>query len=81
MLSWILTDHICCHFRQLSDLYVSVQVWADNRPLTLLFYTGYKSFNNSYTSVIAFEGPSVTRNGQVEAITDEEADTVFYDML
>lgn len=35
-----------------SSLYVAVQVWADNRPLTIPFYTPHKAFTSSYTSVL-----------------------------
>src|ERR1700677_1266817 len=34
-----------------SDLYVTCQLLADNKPLTIPFRTSYKAFKNSYTSV------------------------------
>ncbi|OAV94835.1 hypothetical protein PTTG_00753 [Puccinia triticina 1-1 BBBD Race 1] len=34
---------------QLPDLYVAVQLWAENRPLTLPFYTPHKNFSASFT--------------------------------
>lgn len=33
----------------LPDLYIAVQLWAENRPLTLPFYTPHKNFSNSFT--------------------------------
>ncbi|KAI8457536.1 kinase-like domain-containing protein [Phakopsora pachyrhizi] len=33
----------------LPDLYISVQVWSDNRPLTLPLYTPHKQFTSSLT--------------------------------
>ncbi|KAG6809881.1 hypothetical protein H0H92_014299 [Tricholoma furcatifolium] len=35
--------------RTLSDLYVTCQLVADNKPLTIPFRTSFKAFNNSYT--------------------------------
>ena len=35
--------------RTLSDLYVSCQLLADNRPLTIPFRTSFKAFKNNYT--------------------------------
>ncbi|MBW0485342.1 hypothetical protein O181_025057 [Austropuccinia psidii MF-1] len=32
----------------LPDLYVAVQIWDDNRPLTLPFYTPHKNFTSSF---------------------------------
>ena len=34
-----------------SDIYVTCQLLADNKPLTIPFRTSYKAFKNSYTSV------------------------------
>ncbi|KNZ44200.1 hypothetical protein VP01_941g20 [Puccinia sorghi] len=33
----------------LPDLYLAVQLWAENRPLTLPFYTPHKNFSTSFT--------------------------------
>jgi phosphatidylinositol 3-kinase len=38
-------------FSTLSDLYVTCQLLADNKPLTIPFRTSYKAFKNTYTSV------------------------------
>lgn len=35
----------------LSDLFVTCQLLADNKPLTIPFQTSYKTFKNSYMSV------------------------------
>jgi len=35
--------------RSLSDLYVTCQLIADNKPLTIPFRTSFKAFKNSYT--------------------------------
>ncbi|PLW41324.1 hypothetical protein PCANC_17341 [Puccinia coronata f. sp. avenae] len=37
------------HSSPLPDLYVAVQLWAENRPLTLPFYTPHKNFSTSFT--------------------------------
>ncbi|KAI7959133.1 hypothetical protein MJO28_002924 [Puccinia striiformis f. sp. tritici] len=37
------------HPLPLPDLYVAVQLWAENRPLTLPFYTPHKNFSSSFT--------------------------------
>lgn len=34
----------------LSDLFVTCQLIADNKPLTIPFRTSYKAFKNNYTS-------------------------------
>ena len=36
----------------LSDLFVTCQLLADNKPLTIPFQTSHKTFKNSYTSAI-----------------------------
>ncbi|KAG6837574.1 hypothetical protein H0H93_006988 [Arthromyces matolae] len=36
----------------LSDLYVTCQLIADNKPLTIPFRTAFKAFNNNYTYVV-----------------------------
>ncbi|PPQ95727.1 hypothetical protein CVT26_008370 [Gymnopilus dilepis] len=36
----------------LSDLYVTCQLVADNKPLTIPFRTAFKAFKNSYTCVV-----------------------------
>lgn len=44
-----LTDRVAR--RTLSDLYVTCQLVADNKPLTIPHRTAFKSFKNSYTCV------------------------------
>ena len=34
--------------RKLSDLYVTCQLIADNKPLTIPFRTSFKAFKNNY---------------------------------
>jgi phosphatidylinositol 3-kinase len=34
--------------RELSDLYVTCQLVADNKPLTIPFRTAFKAFKNAY---------------------------------
>jgi phosphatidylinositol 3-kinase len=38
--------------RTLSDLYVSCQLLADNKPLTIPFRTSFKAFKNNYTCAL-----------------------------
>jgi phosphatidylinositol 3-kinase len=37
----------------LSDIFVTCQLLADNKPLTIPFQTSHKTFKNSYTSVFS----------------------------
>ncbi|KAG6884336.1 hypothetical protein C0992_006496 [Termitomyces sp. T32_za158] len=45
------TEAITLGSRTLSDLYVTCQLVADNKPLTIPFRTSFKAFKNNYTSV------------------------------
>lgn len=40
--------------RTLSDLYVTCQLVADNKPLTIPFRTSFKAFKKDYTLVVIF---------------------------
>ena len=40
-------------YRTLSDLYVTVQLVADNKPLTIPFRTSFKAFKNNYRLVLS----------------------------
>ena len=39
-------------YRALSDLYVTCQLVADNKPLTIPFRTSFKAFTKDYTYVV-----------------------------
>ncbi len=44
--------HLIVHIRAPSDIYVTCQLVADNKPLTIPFRTSHKAFKTNFVSVV-----------------------------